>query len=287
MQLKQIIHAIQLPFTSVEYYKNSIRSSFTVALARLLLCLLFLAFVSSLSFIQTQLPKIQNSFSQVLTDTKTQYPQDLVIEWRDAQLTANAEELTIPMPTEYTQQETGPSPEQFLLYVNSDQTPTELELSATKYFFFINKTSLYQGDFRNPQNWTQQSLDSFLPAQESFILDKASVTTIINDILEFTAQNKLAITIIFFVSNLLLFILAKLWFLFIETILVVLLFKLYRVTLKTKEVVILALHVMIPTSVLITLAELLYTDVQIPLQMITFWVLLIFLSFQFKTKKTN
>lgn len=282
MKLKTFLTQLQLPFTSVEYYKDSVTSSLKTTALRLGTFLIITAFFSGIQFLRIEFPKIQAFFLQTIAEATAHYPQDLVLTWDQNKLIANTEKIAVSWPGNF-QEETPGIPEKFLLYINSEQPPETQGVSTNEYLLFLNRTSIYRSSTENSQVWTAEPLQNFIPFEESVTITKDAVLQLHTDVLSFITQYRIAIASSFFGAYFLIFVLAKLWFFFFETVLAVLLFKLYGSQLQTKQVIKLSLHVMIPTIVVNTLAELMYTNITIPLQTITFWVLIIFLNFHFKT----
>ncbi len=284
MQINSLLNKLLEPFTSVEYYKKVVNKSFSTSILTLATVLISMAFVSGLQFVFTQLPNIENSIQRITEDLTNHYPEDLVFEWNGHELTANRDSISVPWPEDSAFHIEG-LPTQFLFYTNSHQTPEDLNISSKDYLVFVNSNEIYHMNNEKPEEWTSQTLATFIGSESPATIDKSTVTQLTEAILNFinTRQIQIQTTVLILYS--LFFLSGKLWFLFIETILVILLFKLYATRLTAKQTVLLTLHVMIPTVVLTTVANLLYTNIPFPLQMVTFWILILFLSFQFKQKE--
>lgn len=281
--LYYIVTTMNTPFTTLEYYTNSINRSFLSSLLTLLSIILALSFVSSFIFIQQTYPGIINSIQNTISDVSKHYPEDLIIDWDGSKLTANKDVVVIPWRDDFNSQNQE-FPKQFLYYANSSQSPDELNIKVTQSLFFINQHTLYHSNDENPSTWTAQPLQNILTPDTSVFVDKNIVVQTSDKAQEFISSNSVKISALFFSAYSLIFVSSKMLFLIIETVLVVLLFKLYAIKLQTKQTIILSMHIMIPTVVVNTIAEILYTNVSIPLQTITFWILIIFISSQFKSK---
>ncbi len=286
MQISIFLNTLLQPFTSTEYYKKAVHKPALTSLMLLAITVMALAIIQGMVFITRQLPRIQISVQQMVKNIANNYPQDLVFSWNGAQLTANTEPLSISWPDEDAFHIEA-LPKQFLFYTSSEQTPQDLGFSPNDYLTFVNSRHIYLMSSEKPEEWTSQSLSDFIGVENPATVDKATIMQLTQTVTEYIQTHHLQIKIIALGIFMLLFLGSKLWFLVIETVLAILLFKLYAIKLSAKQTCILAFSVMIPTSVVTTLAKLLYETIPFPIQTVTFWLLLIFLSFQFKQTETG
>lgn len=283
MQIQTILNTLIQPFTSVEYYKKAVHKSVLSTVVVVAITLLAMALVSGFHFLVTQLPVIENSVQHIITNITDHYPEELVFEWNGTELTANTDSISVPWPEENAFHIEA-LPKHFLFYTNSQQTPSDLGISPTEYLAFVNTHEMYRMNSEKPEEWTSETLSTFVGVDSHATINKETVsklTQTAGNYMQTHQQQIKAFTLFLFV---LLFLGSKIWFLLIETVLAVLLFKLYSVKLTAMQTVILSLHVLIPTVVLTTMANLLYQDIPFPIQTLTFWILILYLSFQFKQK---
>lgn len=270
--------------TTTDYYLNAVKKSFLTALGTMFLALTLFAFASAFNFLIVDYPVILSRFLHITDNISQNYPQDLVFEWDGTQLSANRDSLEISWPNNIEIDATD-IPSNFLYYSNSLQSPQDLDIQPYEYIFYINSTDFYYVDSNLSETWTSKSLSSIFEYQESVSLSKETVEQISDQFKTFIHSNQTKIKTVFFFTYSSIFLFSKFWFLAIETIIVILLFKLYKIKLSAKQTIILCVYVMIPTVFVNTLAEILYKNITIPLQTITFWILIIFLSYQLKLKE--
>lgn len=272
------------PFITVEYYKKAIQKSLLASVLTVLIAFLAMGLVSGVHFVIKQLPVIQNSVQDIITNLDTHYPENLIFEWSGAELTANTDSISVPWPEENTFHIEA-LPKQFLFYTNSQQTPSDLGLSPTDYLAFINRQEIHRINSEQPEEWTSEKLTDFIGVENPTTIDKGKITQLTQATTNYMATHQLQIKTLTLLLFILVFLVSKIWFVLIETVLVVLLFKLYGMKLTSHQTVLLSLHVLIPTVVLTTIANLLYQDIPFPIQTVTFWILILYLSFQFKQRE--
>lgn len=284
MKINSILNKIKQPFINVEYYKESINKSFLSSFGILSTVILIMAFLSGSKFTRNEVPKFIETSTNTVSEFSDNYPEDLTFNWNGQKLMSNTEEISVPWPSSFTDEskKIAGFPDQFLYFSNSNQAPSQLNISTNEYMIVVNSSNLYHINDSNPAEWTEQPLETVLQLDATQNINKDSVTFFSNQTLNFINSNVNQIKIVFFTAFSLLFYFSKFWFLVIESILVVLLFKLYALKLTTKQTILLTTHVMIPTVVLNTVAELLYENINFPLQTLTFWILVMFISFQFR-----
>jgi len=280
MNIKNILNKLSQPFTNIEYYKSAIDKPFWNTFSILALVLLISSFVSAGFFVKTHLPTMINSFTSIANEASENYPEDLVIDWDGTNLHTNRDNFEVYWPSMIDSDIPG-FPSKILFFENSDKSPQDLNISTNDYISFINTNNIYHINDETKE-WTAQSLGDFAQSSLPLSIDKKFVVDTNKNILIYLENNKDTITLITIIIHIILFTSSKVWFLAIETILVILLFRLYSMKLTTNQVIKLSMNIMIPTVVLSTIAELLYSDINFPLQTITFWILLIFISLQFK-----
>ncbi|GIK83958.1 MAG: hypothetical protein BroJett025_05800 [Patescibacteria group bacterium] len=269
------------PFISAEYYKNAIKKSFISSAGALFTALILTAIIASLHFLTKQWPSIQDTFRQIISDVSLYYPEELTFEWKENRLHSNGDAITVPWPNSISSHITA-LPNHFLYFSNTEKSPQDLEISTTQYLLFINNISVSHRNADFPEEWISQPLSSVFVTDAPFFVDKRTVSQFSSELLSLIDQSQLSI--VAFLAFFFMFVGNALWFLGIETILVILLFKLYALTLTVQQTIKLCMHVMIPTITLNTLATLLYPSITIPLQTITFWILIVFLSYYFRKK---
>ena len=286
MNFLHYIHKLTKPFTSTDYYIQSINKSVLYSLIQLVIIVLSTALISSIIFLYRSFPQIQTSTIEIVQQLKTNFPHDLIISWDGTKLGSNYQYLTVPWPEQYFFSNLA-LPENLLQYSNSDIKPEDNNVQTSDTLFFVSNQNLFRADTQKSNTWTSQPLNIFLEKNMKFTITYQNVFNFCENFLFFLQEKQFQIkTVVAIIYILIIFFDMSLFYVF-ETILAVLLFKLYSIKLTLKQIIVLTSHVMIPTVVLKTLAMLLYSNVNIPLEAITFWVLIFFLSMQFKKNLTK
>jgi hypothetical protein len=286
MNIQSIFNIIKQPFIDVNFYKDSIKKPFFRSFGILSGVILLMAFLSGYVFTVKIVPNFLNTSSNLVSELSDIYPDDLTFNWNGQNLESNTESLSVAWPSFISSEskEVADFPTDFLYFHNSDKTPGELDINHSEFLLVLNSSNLYHTANTDQEEWKEQSLQTLIQPATTFSVNKDSVTLVGSQIINFINNNVTQIKIAFFVAFSIAFYFRNFWFLIIETLLTILLFKLYSLKLTAKQTILLTTHVMIPTVVLNTVAELMYGGINFPLKTITFWLLIIFISFQFKKK---
>lgn len=268
----------------MDYYKQSVNKTFWSSFLSMFIAFTLMGLISGFIFVKKQIPEIVSTIQTVTLNSSQNYPEDLVVEWTGTKLTANRDYIELPWPDdEYASSQEESLPEKFLYFDNSEKTPEDMGFTTQDYLLYINNNTMYYINEETGNTWTAQPLAEI--SQETTLpitIDKNLVDDLATQLSNFIGEKYNTIAAIGFVLATFAFVSGKMWFIAIETLLVILLFKLYSIKLTTKQTAILSMHVMIPVVVLNTLAELIYENINFPLQTIAFWILIIVISFQFK-----
>lgn len=284
MNIQKYLNNLKQPFTNMDYYKQSVNKTFWSSFLSMFIAFTLMGLISGFIFVKKQIPEIVSTIQTVTLNSSQNYPEDLVVEWTGTKLTANRDYIELPWPDdEYASSQEESLPEKFLYFDNSEKTPEDMGFTTQDYLLYINNNTMYYINEETGNTWTAQPLAEI--SQETTLpitIDKNLVDDLATQLSNFIGEKYNTIAAIGFVLATFAFVSGKMWFIAIETLLVILLFKLYSIKLTTKQTAILSMHVMIPVVVLNTLAELIYENINFPLQTIAFWILIIVISFQFK-----
>lgn len=234
------------------------------------LAVLFLSALWSGRVVMQDLPMAQNQLNQAADEFTAHYPDDLLLDW-------NGQQLTLNPSLEYT------------IYYPSFINPSELELpgilaiyqpidvaenqpSKIDTFFLITPSTIWVQD--QQQGWSSMQLAELLEGFPSANLTKTQLATNLETWINNLDLWHLArlTTIVFsfwwmvgttLVRGVVQYILAYL-----------VLIKIYNVKLTGQQLARLTLPITMMASTIQGIAEVLYTNTQFDLFIITFWILL-------------
>jgi hypothetical protein len=275
INFKNLISQLQEPFVSLKFYKKALNKSIMSSFFHLLIVIILMSGFRSLQYINDQYPFVEDQFLYLVHNLSQNYPETLIINWNGTELTANTDKISIPWPNNDSLAIEN-LPTQFLFFTNSQATPQELAIQPNDYLIFVNNNQLFYND--ENQVWRPDYLANIIQTDQPLSISKQTMMNAEIIISDYVQNNSLKIKFMFFLLYAWQFIVSKLWFLFIETIFVLLFFKLFSMKLKVKQTISLSMHIMIPTVVLNSIAESIYSNINIPLQTITFWILIVYVS---------
>lgn len=284
MNLKLFFEKIKQPFINIEYYKNAINKTFINSFLVFIGVVFLNAILFATIFTTNTMPTVIRLVNENISNTFKYYPSDLVFNWNGSSLEFNRDNYEVPWPSSITQEDTN-TPKSFIFFENSNKSPEDLNITSSDYLLFVNSNNLYYNEGGQESAWISQSLSNFSESPTPITIDKQFIKEITDQILDFNQQNQTTYYVIAYILYIFQFTSGKVWFLMFETILVILVFKLYSMKLTTNQVVKLTMNVMIPTVIINSIADLIYSDINFPLQTITFWILTIYISYQFKNRK--
>jgi hypothetical protein len=289
MNINSTFNTIKQPFINVDFYKESIHKSFFKSFAILSIIIIAMSFLSSYKFVSNTVPSFIDNTTNTASELSNNYPDDLTFNWNGQKLLSNAENISVPWPSFFRSEskELVEFPNDFLYFHSSNQTPSDLDINLNDFLFVLNSSNIYYKNNSESSQWTEKSLEKLMPPESTFSLNKDSVVFLSNQTLDFISSNTSQIKIVFFAVSSILFYFGNLWFLVIESLLTLLLVKLYSLKLSVKQTFLLTVHIMVPTILLNTVAEMLYGTISFPLQTLTFWILLMFIIFQFKSESES
>jgi len=229
------------------------------------------------------------------------FDKNLEIIWADNQLELNQDYVNIYWPStiDYKKHHL---PKLFGIISNTQEPPYESNLIfQNSSLIYINKNYLYslqsatqdqtQDNQNSKEDWVEYPLTTIFDGLGSYSLNKQILLKITATISESIDKSFPKIQIIMAIISSILYLLSKSWFLFIESILVYFLFKIYSFSFNFKKVLKLCSNIMIPTAIIETASNILYSDLTLPMATIAFWTILTFISFNLKNvmskKKTD
>lgn len=284
----KILNSVVEPFSSVEYYKRASNKSILKSVLLFILVITLLGFIQASQFVAQNTQSSLTILEKVQTDFVQNYPEDLKFTWKDNTLsyqfesvTENPDFFSVPFST-YLPIPRSSLPENFAYITNLETTPEKQNTSTQAYIFFITPTKIFVAETVSSNTWAEYALSTVFENVTSFTLDKQIVATVAANILAGIQENTPLLQ--FFVVTLLtvVFFLGKVWFLCVETLLMFLFLKLSSITLTVKQTISLSIHILLTTAALATFAELIYQNVTFPLHTLSFWVVLFYISSQWK-----
>lgn len=289
MQLTTILHSVIQPFSSVQYYKTAVEKSLSKSIIFLLFVLTTLGIITGIHTVFTKLPQIHQEITQTATEAVEHYPDDLVFFWDGSQLTfeqsgETIDRFRVPFSEKIKSQLAG-APENFALFINQKiESPQDIGINPSDATIVIGHTTVFFAESPTGDSWSSYKLTELLTDVPSTSVTKQMFSGTVEGILNAISNNFTQIQLASFFLVTLLFVLSKFWFFVIEGILVLLVFKLYDITLSASETLVLVMHVLATTSIFVLISELIYGNIQFPLQTVSFWIVIFYLMFQFRKK---
>lgn len=277
-------------FTNPNYYLavtfQPLKNNFLILLSVMLL----VALPWSVQTTKKHLSSGLEYFSAVSNDAVNNYPDDLQFNWSNQELKYSfgeviaQEPLIIPFSEKLPKSPPG-FPHSFAYITNQNLSPDDAGVHTTEYLFFINPSHLYTASEVPNQNWEQTKLSDLFSDINSASFTKSDFIYLVNSAKSLIESNQNTIYGIYFLLLIPIFVTGKFWILFMETIFVVLFFKIYGMKLTIKQTLSLCMSVFIPTLVISTLAELLFSPLPFALNTFAFWIVLMFILFSLRNTK--
>ncbi|NCO12528.1 MAG: hypothetical protein COZ34_02485 [Candidatus Pacebacteria bacterium CG_4_10_14_3_um_filter_34_15] len=301
MILIKYFQKIKSSITSAEYYLEVLKKPLKTSLLFFASTILILGLVNGANIALKKLPKIKDDVNLALNDLNNHFDKNLEIIWADNQLELNQDYVNIYWPStiDYKKHHL---PKLFGIISNTQEPPYESNLIfQNSSLIYINKNYLYslqsatqdqtQDNQNSKEDWVEYPLTTIFDGLGSYSLNKQILLKITATISESIDKSFPKIQIIMAIISSILYLLSKSWFLFIESILVYFLFKIYSFSFNFKKVLKLCSNIMIPTAIIETASNILYSDLTLPMATIAFWTILTFISFNLKNvmskKKTD
>ncbi len=212
--MKQYVSFITSSIASLEFYRRIPSFSLVRVVSTSVSFLFLLALVYAVGSMAHALPQKQQQLNQLIQDTTAQYPPDLVITWKDGQLTTTRPVLVTPYPqllSSLLPLDTLPAAF-FSLQASESAfltlTPTQLNIAS-------KETSL-----------TSMPLAVLLPPDER-IITATTIEQTLRELTSFSHTNMLslliggtiALMIVFFISRLVGLLFEVVFFYFLQRIL--------------------------------------------------------------------
>ena len=291
MTATKILNSLLEPFSSVEYYKKASNKPVLKSLLLFVVMISLLGVIQGIQLIAQNTQPTLNTLEKIKTDFVSNYPEDLQFNWENKTLSyqyhsleENPEYISVPFSSHIPVSQSSLT-DNFAYITNSETTPEKENITTQGYMFFVTPTKIFVSESVSSNTWAEYAISKVFENEASFAIDKSMVETVTQNLLtaiqENTAQLQLTALVVFCV----LFFLGKVWFLCIETLLAFLFLKLNSITLTVKQTISLSIHILITTAVIATLAELIYQNITFPLHTLSFWVVLFYISYQWKKAK--
>ena len=268
------------PFTSVIYYKKSVEKPVFKSILLLFVVLFILGLIGGAVFVAQNTDTVYEITTNSTQDFVSHYPEDLTFNWDKEQLSYSYQgPLTVPfsssmqLPSEVT-------PTHFAYFTKDEIKPKDIENSNTKYALMITPTKVFVSESTQSDIWNEYSLKELLTESPSLTVTKDDVKTVSDSFLNILEQEKTNLQIIAAVLFAVLFLFGKLWFFIIETVFLTLLYKLNGSKLTIKQMISLSAHIVVATGIFTTLANLIYTQIRLPLHTIAYWVIAFYIMYR-------
>lgn len=285
MFISDYIQNLKSSITSIDYYFESQKKPFKNTIIFFVISIGFIGILRGFYDSIVNLPEMKGETYAILDELYENFDPELEIIWADNQLELNRDYVDVYWPSSINSQEYDLT-STIALISNSEVPPEESELLLERDpLVYINKNSLYTSYQAETREWTGYSLADMLSGMGSYSINKQVLPKIIEGIKETVDEMFITIQVVNgFLVNIL-YISSRLWFLLIESILVFFLFKLNKYNFDFKKVLILSMNILVPTEIIHLLTNLLYPDLLLPIDTISYWVILIFLSLHLRKIK--
>jgi len=291
MSSAKYIHTVLEPFTSVEYYKKASNKSVILSILLFILVITVLGFIQGSKLIAQYTQPTVSALENIQADVVQNYPEDLTFTWKNNTLSFQYESsdespnfISVPLSS-HLELPYNSIPHNFAFITNTETTPANEDISSQAYLFFITPTKIFVAESISSNSWTEYSLSTLFENESSFTLDKTIVASAAQNILTAIQDNIILFQVIVVLFLTVSFFISKVWFLCIETLLMFLFLKLSNITLTVKQTISLSIHILLTTATVATLAELIYKNVTFPLHTVSFWVVLFYITYQWKKVK--
>ena len=255
--------------TSVEYYQSVLSRSFFSSLRFYLAFLVIITMVLTAEYWLKAAPNLRHSVDDIATETVSDYPADLLINWDGDSLSSSVGEVVVPFPNAMPQYFKDLAKN--LAVLNPSQAQTSVEA-----LFELTPTKLYMID--QGQRSTGVGLQELLGSNQ-ILIDQQSlpqnVTRVKASILNFVTFVGYFYPIWAWFGLLV----SRAYLLVIEGSLIFILIKLQRWPMKYLKVVQLCLHIFVPAEIVNQTTRLAGIKTPISMLMLSFWVLFVVIFF--------
>lgn len=285
MFISDYIQNLKSSITSIDYYFKSLKKPLKNTVIFFLISISVIGILRGIYDSVVNLPKTKGETYAILDELYENFDPDLEIIWADNQLELNRDYVDVYWPSSFNSQEYDLT-STIALISNSETPPEESELLLERDpLVYINKNSFYTSYQTETREWTGYPLAEMLSGMGSYSINKQVLPRIIDGIKETVDEIFITVQVVNgFLVNIF-YILSRLWFLLIESILVFFLFKLNKYNFDFKKVLILSMNILVPTEIIHLLTDMLYPNLQFPIDTISYWVILIFISLHLRKIK--
>ncbi|MBU0576897.1 DUF1189 domain-containing protein [Patescibacteria group bacterium] len=274
MRLRTYWHILKKTFSSPAYYLEVIKAPFWLSLKFFILSMILLGISWALRINQRIIPQLQQQSEAILKELADNYPENLQLVWTGERIEITPLEiLEIQYPTHL---KIGLQLPPRLAYLSPDeQTPEQFdEKFANESLFILTPRYLYLNDLRD--SWTAMLLTELLPTDPA-TLSKETLPNYLDQVKLFISRlvtfTQRAIYIVLPAFS----IFVMLWVGLIESIFMYLFFKFNQIKLNFKKTYQLSLHLMVVAETINQLTSWLYPKVQLPMFVLSFWIILLYI----------
>lgn len=264
--LKTFSQTIVKSLTDLNFYAEILNTQLRFSLKILLLFYLLLGAILAGIFTLKDVPRLQNTLDETRAELIANYPENLVFDWQNEQLSSNwPEPVVVPFPSTLQPLDTAPKNLAII-----DTTIDDAPANANS-LIYITRSKLFVNSMQG--NWTDAELKDLIE-NESIHIDKTHVIQTAES--SKTLQNE-ALSFLPWLAFLL-FSIGTFFFRLLSTLLnaliVQLVFQIMNKKLSYKKVFQLCLHALIPAELIYQISILTFPNLTFPMFGLAFWLIM-------------
>lgn len=253
--------------SDLNYYVEILNTPLRFSLKFVAWFYLFLGILLTLIFVVKDLPQINSDINATRSELVTNYPDTLVFNWKDGQLSSNAEQpITVSYPSVFPPSERLPK-NLALIDTDTDVAPENLNV-----LFFVNRSKLFINSLQG--NWAEVDLVKAIEVQSATI-DKTKIVELAESSKETQREAISVLPGLILIKETVGLFLSRIFILLLNSLIIQLIFQILNKPLTYKKVFQLGLHALIPAELLYQYSVLLFPQLGFSMFSLTFWLIMV------------
>lgn len=269
MIVAEYLHQLVALATSAKAHFSLARRPLWQNVVFFLVTFLFLGFARGLYTQATALPALHSAINASIDEAERHYPEQLEITWDTQALRLNQAPLTVPYPQTIVPTD-WQLPTTLAYYTDQPITSPESVVQNTS-FLLLDPTTLY---INNRGRWSSLPLTELPGFEHEFTINASNRTEMSATVKQLTAATITALKPMVVITYTLFAGPVHLWMGLVDGLIVYLLLKLYRANSSFPQVFALCLFSLLLAEAITLLGTMLYQELTVPLQTISFWIVL-------------
>lgn len=271
--MKNFLFRLLASITNVNYYRLVLFEKLSNTISFYSLFLVGTTLVLSVKFWVADLPFLMTSVTQAGEELILNYPNDLVVEVSDGQLSSSSKPIRVSYP-QNTPSRFLEISENLAIIGESDDIK---ELGST--LFLLTSTelqSISQGDVVSTMSWKELFPENDVLVTSATIADQSEVVKqVILDILSVSAY-------LFPVGMFGFLVISRLFMILLESAIVYVLIKIQNIRFNFVQVFQLVVSLFVPAEIINQISLIVYPDLPVSMLSLSFWILFIFVFFSLR-----